>query len=69
MQVVIPKRIRKKRHTHCNEYYHYEIVKIYPYHIVYKCEETGKMESFSKNNFVKDIEPADRKRAIKYKEI
>lgn len=31
---------------------HYELIKIYPNHILYKCLETGFMESFSKNEFV-----------------
>ena len=69
MEIVIPKRIKKKRHTHCNEYYHYEIEKIYPYHVVYKCVETGKMESFSKNNFITETADRVRKRVIKYKQV
>lgn len=54
--VQIPRKIKKRAGSHSKKYYHYELVKIYPHHIVYKCIETGKRESFSKNDFIKERE-------------
>lgn len=69
MEVVIPKRIRKKKHTQSDEYYHYELVKVYPHHVVYKCIELGNLESFSKNDFITETADRVRKRVIKYKPV
>ena len=56
MELVIPKKIKKRKSKKSNEYYHYDLVKVYSHHIVYKCEETSKLESFSKNDFIKGRE-------------
>lgn len=53
MEIVIPKKMKKKINPKKEKYYHYELVEIYSHHIIYKCEETGKLESFSKNEFIR----------------
>ena len=56
MKVVIPKKMKRKVNPKINKYYHYELIKVYPHHVIYKCEETGKLESFSKNEFIREVE-------------
>lgn len=56
IEITIPQRIKRKSHTHINKYYHYKLVKVYQNHAVYRCEETGTLESFSKNDFVTRVE-------------
>lgn len=54
--VQIPKNLKRRVTSYSKNYYHYELVEIYPHHVVYKCIETGVNESFSKNEFVKPRE-------------
>lgn len=56
MMIKIPKRIRRKLTSRASQYYHYELVKVYKHIVVYKCIETGTLESFSKNEFVTERE-------------
>ena len=67
MTIVIPRKIRKKKHSHCKEFYHYELFEVKKYIVIYKCVETGKLESFSKNDFVTEVQPRERKQCIKHK--
>ena len=52
MKIVIPKKI-KKVNNYNNNCYHYDLVKEYPNHVLYRCRETGGLESFCKNDFIK----------------
>ena len=54
MEIVIPKKIKRKSSVYSKKYYNYELVKVYPNIVVYKCLETGKLESFSKNEFIRN---------------
>lgn len=56
IEITIPTKRRKRKYKKSNEYYHYELVKVYPNHVVYKCLETGKLESFSKKEFITKVE-------------
>lgn len=49
----IPEKITKRRNGHHLKAYHYELVKIYKHHVLYRCTENGVYESFSKNDFVR----------------
>lgn len=52
----IPKKITKKFGRDGTIIKHYELQKIYPHIILYKCIETGLIESFSKNDFHSETE-------------
>lgn len=55
MKIVIPKKI-KKTNNYNQECYHYELVKVQKHIVIYRCLENGYIETFSKNEFVKNEE-------------
>lgn len=49
--IKIPRKITKVFGKHERTYKHYELLKIYPHFVAYKCIETGLIENFTKNDF------------------
>lgn len=60
-EIVIPKYRKKKKTPHSSEYYHYEFLYTTKNLAVYKCIETGFIESFQKNDFIGKNEYKERK--------
>ena len=52
MKIRIPKKIKRSYSNYSKKYYHYELVEIKKHIVIYKCVETGNIETFSKNEFV-----------------
>lgn len=55
MKIVIPKKF-KKINNYNKDCYHYELVEVQKYIVVYRCVENGFLETFSKNDFIKHEE-------------
>ena len=49
--IKIPKKLTKTIGKHHITYKHYELVKVYPHFVAYKCIENGQIENFTKNDF------------------
>lgn len=54
MKIVIPSKI-KKTNNYNQDCYHYDLIEIKKHIVIYKCKETGMLESFSKNEFIKEV--------------
>lgn len=52
MKVVIPRRIKRREHSRSNKYYHYEYERSCKNIVIYRCKETGMIETFSKKEFI-----------------
>lgn len=50
--IKIPKKIIKRSGCHIKRTYHYELVRVYEHHVLYRCLENGTYESFSKKDFI-----------------
>ena len=49
--IKIPKKLTKTIGKHHITYKHYELVKVYPHFVAYRCIENGQIENFTKNDF------------------
>lgn len=55
-KIIIPKKIKKRVSKHSDKFYNYEFVEKTKRLVVYKCIETGRLESFNKIDFIKEVE-------------
>lgn len=55
-KIIIPKKIKKRVSKHSDKFYNYEFVETTKRLVVYRCLETGNLETFNKIDFIKDVE-------------